>query len=371
MNAATGIITTVAGSNSWGYNGDGEQATAAYLYGPSGVALDAGGNIYIADTNNQRLREVNASTGVISTVAGTGSAGLTGNGIAASGSAFFSPAGVATDALGDLFIADTGNSRVREVASGAARLTVDNTTSATTLSLAAVAAAYGGGVSLSATLLSGGSPLVGETVVFSASGVALGTGVTNTSGVATLSGVSPTYLTPGTYTSDLGASFADDPYYASASASANLTVSKAALTVAVNNAYKTYGSPDPAFAATYTGFAPGETSANLTGTLAIANAEPTGGFAALLSTHAFRPVVGRLLHRLRGRHADGHAGRHADRGRFAGQRVVRPNGDAHRHGHGRCPQRDRSHRRHRHVLRRHDRLGHGPADRRQCRTEQP
>lgn len=109
----TGVVTTVAGA--WvGYIGDGSAATSASLGGPSGVALDAAGNIYVADSNNMRVRKVTATTGVITTVAGTGSFVFNGDNIPATSAALKFPVGVAIDSSGDLYIADSNN-RIRKV----------------------------------------------------------------------------------------------------------------------------------------------------------------------------------------------------------------------------------------------------------------
>ncbi len=112
---ANGLITTVAGRGISGYSGDGGAATNAELAFPSGVAVDAYGNLFIADKENQRLRMVN-SNGIISTVAGTGTEGYSGNGGAATSATLNLPSGVAVDAAGNLFIADSGNQRIRKVA---------------------------------------------------------------------------------------------------------------------------------------------------------------------------------------------------------------------------------------------------------------
>ena len=114
--AATGIITTVAGNGTNAFAGDGGAATSASLGEPCGVALDAGGNLYIADHDNYRIREVAAATGIITTVAGNGSIGFAGDGGAATGASLYSPAGVALDASGNLYIAEHDNQRVRRVA---------------------------------------------------------------------------------------------------------------------------------------------------------------------------------------------------------------------------------------------------------------
>jgi sugar lactone lactonase YvrE len=111
---ANGIITTVAGKGSQGYNGDGGAATNATFGNPAGVAVDTSGNFYVADTYNDRIRKVN-SNGIITTVAGHGTAGFGGDGGAATNALLAQPAGVAVDGHGNLFIAETGNSRIREV----------------------------------------------------------------------------------------------------------------------------------------------------------------------------------------------------------------------------------------------------------------
>ena len=80
VNQATGVITTVAGNGIWGYAGDGGLATSAELSDPSGVAVDAAGDLFIADSGNDRIREVNHATGVITTIAGNGSFGYSGDG---------------------------------------------------------------------------------------------------------------------------------------------------------------------------------------------------------------------------------------------------------------------------------------------------
>jgi len=112
-----GIITTIVGTGQQGYSGDGGVATAAQINSPNSVAVDAAGNIYIADTGNHRVREVTAG-GVIQTLAGTGTAGFSGDGALGSGAQLSSPSYVAVDGTGSVYIADTGNQRVRKVASG-------------------------------------------------------------------------------------------------------------------------------------------------------------------------------------------------------------------------------------------------------------
>ena len=110
-----GVITTVAGNGTNGYSGDQGPATSAQLNDPRGVAVDANGNIYISDTGNQRIRKVDSVTGKISTIAGTGAAGYSGDGGAATSARIDSPRALAIDASGNVYIADTGNNRVRKV----------------------------------------------------------------------------------------------------------------------------------------------------------------------------------------------------------------------------------------------------------------
>jgi sugar lactone lactonase YvrE len=113
--AATGIITTAAGAGVAGFSGDGGTATAARLDLPTALAIDAAGNLYVADTDNHRVRRIAAGTGVITTVAGDGVERFAGDGGPATASSIDSPNGLAVDAAGNLYIADTHNGRVREV----------------------------------------------------------------------------------------------------------------------------------------------------------------------------------------------------------------------------------------------------------------
>ena len=110
----SGIISTVAGNGTGGYSGDGAAATSAEINSPYGVVVDSAGNIYIADRSNQRIRKVDTS-GNISTVAGNGTPGYSGDGAAATSAELSSPSGVAVDSAGNIYIADAGNNRIRKV----------------------------------------------------------------------------------------------------------------------------------------------------------------------------------------------------------------------------------------------------------------
>ena len=147
LNHTTGLLTSIAGNGSSGFSGDGGPAVSATLNSPQGLAVDSAGNLYIADENNEVIREVNHLTGVITTVAGvapqgssggsgfgdgfgdglsdgvgggvpqgsSGGSGNNGGNIPALSATLNSPASVAVDAAGDIFIADFGNNLIREV----------------------------------------------------------------------------------------------------------------------------------------------------------------------------------------------------------------------------------------------------------------
>nr|WP_254615922.1 hypothetical protein [Cupriavidus basilensis] len=105
-----GVVTTLAGSGIEGFSNG--AATAASFFAPYGVAVDAAGNVYVADMNNHAIRKITPS-GTVTTLAGTGSMGSAdGTGTAAS---FFAPRGVAVDGIGNVFVADTSNSKIRKI----------------------------------------------------------------------------------------------------------------------------------------------------------------------------------------------------------------------------------------------------------------
>src|SRR5205807_2705067 len=113
VDATTGIITTAAGNGTAGFSGDGGPATSAELFTPVGIAVDSSGNLFIAEGNNNRIRRVDAATGIITTVAGNGILGFSGDGGPATSAELFLPSGLAVDRVGNLFIADTGNERIQ------------------------------------------------------------------------------------------------------------------------------------------------------------------------------------------------------------------------------------------------------------------
>ena len=115
VDGSTGIIKTIAGNGTAGFSGDGGPATAAQLNTPEYIACDFSGNVYVCDWSMERIRKINMSTGIISTVAGNGSRTYGGDGAAATIASFYDPAGIALDDTGNLYICDFYSSRLRKV----------------------------------------------------------------------------------------------------------------------------------------------------------------------------------------------------------------------------------------------------------------
>lgn len=111
-----GVITTVAGNGTAGFGGDNGPATSAQLNGPTGVVVDSAGNLYIADSGNHRIRIV--SNSAITTIAGSGTSGFSGDNGPATSAQLSAPQRIAVDSLGNLYIADMGNNRIRKVSNG-------------------------------------------------------------------------------------------------------------------------------------------------------------------------------------------------------------------------------------------------------------
>ena len=127
VDPSNGIITTVAGNGEHGYSGDGGPATEAMLASPIAVTVSHKGDLYIADHRNSRIRVVAAATGIITTVAGVGEQGFSGDGGPATQAAIFLPRDVALDSDGSLYIADGANNRIRKVDSNGTITTVVGT----------------------------------------------------------------------------------------------------------------------------------------------------------------------------------------------------------------------------------------------------
>ncbi len=125
VTVSTGIITTIAGTGVSGYNGDGIVATTATLNfynGLPGLAIDKNGNLYVGDYGNNRVRKINLSTNIITTIAGTGVGGYSGDGSAATGAKLNGPAGVVVDTAGNVYFADNNNSAIREIVAATGKI---------------------------------------------------------------------------------------------------------------------------------------------------------------------------------------------------------------------------------------------------------
>jgi len=152
VTAATGLVTTVAGNGTRGYLGDNGPATSAEVNSPNGVALDASGNVYFSDAGNNVIREINTSTGVITTVVGNGVGGFSGDNGPPTSASLYNPRGLAFDpATGNLFIVDAFNNRIRMV-------TGLGTSGATITTIAGIGSGATSGDGGQATLAAIGSP---------------------------------------------------------------------------------------------------------------------------------------------------------------------------------------------------------------------
>jgi len=115
IDGGTGIISTVAGSGESGFGGDGGPALRAKLNRPEGIFVDSEGALYIADSGNHRIRKVEPSTGIIKTIAGNGEAGYAGDNDSALKARLNNPAGVVVDSKGNVYFNDYGNDRIRKI----------------------------------------------------------------------------------------------------------------------------------------------------------------------------------------------------------------------------------------------------------------
>jgi sugar lactone lactonase YvrE len=123
IDAASGIITSVAGTGTQGFDGDGATAASALLDSPGGLAVDTNGNLYVADTHNNRIRRIDAATQVVSTIAGSGGPGFTGDSNLAVTAMLALPHGISLDPQGNVYFADTANHRIRRIDAATGNIT--------------------------------------------------------------------------------------------------------------------------------------------------------------------------------------------------------------------------------------------------------
>ena len=185
IDKTTGIITTIAGNSSYAYSGDGGLAVNASLFDPTGICVDGNGNVYIAEYDDSRIRKITAATGIITTVAGNGTNGYSGDGGAATSAQLNNPLGICLDPSGNLYVADNQNVVVRKIYfSGAPP---PNTPSNATISISTTTPTICNGqlVDFTATVTNGGagpvyqwekngSPVGTNSAVFSSSTLANG-----------------------------------------------------------------------------------------------------------------------------------------------------------------------------------------------------
>lgn len=257
VDAATGIITSVAGTGQPGFSGDSASAKVAALNLPRGLALDSSGNLFLVDSSNQRIRRIDSATGQMSTIAGAGTQAYAGDSAPAVSASLSAPRAVTISPANLPTLADTGNERIRQVDTAAIIHTIAGlgTTSAGTLSLSGPAVTLYGTGSLTATLLT--SPATGSVTFFetvSGANQSLGS-VVLTGNAASL----PTStLAAGLHR--LSATYPGDTLHSAAQSSvASLTISPAPIVVTPNSATMLYGQTPPALTGTLSGVLPQDT----------------------------------------------------------------------------------------------------------------
>lgn len=275
VTAATGIVTTIAGTSATGYSGDNTSASAATLALPHGLTIDPSGNLYLADTANHRIRRIDATTGIITTIAGQGTEAFSGDTTSATASSLDTPRSVTTSPGGLLTLADTGNQRIRQIGSDNTIHTIAglgaSTPGALTLSAPSVMA-YGTG-QLTATLTSATSATGSITFLdtFNNSTTTIGAGTLSANSANLGGGASGAYATASTATLPVGhhsiiATYGGDLTHPSAqSAALVLSITPRQLAASITPGWLLYGQPVPVLTGTLSGLLPQDAS-NVTAT---------------------------------------------------------------------------------------------------------
>jgi sugar lactone lactonase YvrE len=263
IDATSGIITTIAGAGTAGFSGDTSAAAKATLSLPHGLFIDANGNLYLADTANHRIRRIDATTGIITTAVGDGTQAFSGDGGPAIAASLDTPRSTAISPSTLLTLADTANQRIRQLTAAPSPATTIQTiaglglTAPGALSLTAPAVvAYGSG-QLTATLTST-SPATG-TITFFDSTSSTTTTVGTSSLAANIATLSTATLPTGVH--NLTATYAGDSTHLSAQSSTlSLTIAPKQLTALVTPTTLFYGQPIPGISGTLTGILPQDSS---------------------------------------------------------------------------------------------------------------
>ena len=300
ITATTGIITTIAGTGAPGFSGDTTVATTATLALPHSITIDPAGNLYLADTANHRIRRIDAATGVITTVAGDGTQAFAGDGGPAISASLDSPRNTAVSPSTLLTLSDTGNQRIRQLEAAPAPATIIHTiaglglTTPGVLSLTAPSViAYGTG-QLTATLASTTNATGAITFLDATDDT---TSTTSTLGTATLVAniaILPTITLPAGH-HNLTATYAGDQTHLSAqSSSFGLTITPRQLNATITPTTLIYGQPIPGISGTLIGILPQDAS-NLSATFTTA--------ATALSSTGTYPITATLTGSAAGNYA--------------------------------------------------------------------
>lgn len=280
VDAITGIITTVAGAGTYGFSGDTAHATAATLALPHGLTIDSQNNLYLADTQNHRIRRIDATTGIITTIAGDGTQAFTGDGGPAIAASLDSPRSTALSPSALITLADTGNQRIRQLTAAPAPPTTIQTiagpapTTSETLTLTAPAIIPYGTGQLTATLATSATGAINFLETTPTGTTTLGTSPL-ASNIATFS---TTTLSAGLHT--LTAAYAGDQTHTSAQSSTfALTITPQPLTASIAPIALVYGQAIPAISANLKGVLPQDaTNLSATFTTTATSLSPAGSY---------------------------------------------------------------------------------------------
>ncbi len=283
IDATTGQITTIAGTGTVGQSGDGTPALNATLALPHGLTIDASRNLYLADTENNRIRRIDATTGIITTIAGNGTQTFSGDSGLATTSSLDTPRSVSISPTGLSTIADTGNQRIRQISADNTIHTIAGLGLSTpgTLSLSAPSViAYGSG-QITASL-STPTPATGPVTFLDTTN-----GIATTLGTVMLAGNTATLNTatlPAGQHSITATYSGDTTHPSTQSSTLSLTITPQQLTASITPGTLLYGQPVPALTATLTGLLSQDATSLLTSFTTLATTLSPAGSYPILAT---------------------------------------------------------------------------------------